>query len=726
MSTPPRPHDARSDRLERLVGPTTEVVVACGPGPVAIVHWGEPLGDAAALDAALALHDVGTQPGMPLLSGPLSLVPEHGSGFDGRPGLVGARPDGRDFAPRFTVSDVARTDAGAGAGAGAGATLTVTAVDVHAGLELRTTITLDDTLRVQSTLTNVGGDAYHLAALRHSLPVPEHADECLGFGGRWGREFALERHDWTSGMLTAENRRGRTSHERSPLVIAVERGTGEWSGRAWGAHLAWSGNHEWAAERTADGRRHLQLGELLHAGEVVLAPGESYETPELIASFSAGGLTPMSWGLHRTLRARATHAATPRPVTFNSWEAVYFDHDADRLARLVDLAADVGVERFVLDDGWFGGRRDDTRGLGDWWVSPEAHPQGLTPLIERVHAAGMQFGLWVEPEMVNPDSDLLRAHPDWALVDDRYAPVLHRDQLVLDLTRPEAFAHIHDALDRLLTDHAIDFLKWDMNRPHIQPADATGRAGTHRQTLAVYRLLDTLRAAHPEVEIESCSSGGARVDHAILRRTDRVWASDSNDPLERQRIQYGTSMLLTPETIGSHIGPRHTHTSGRIHDIGFRAITALFGHLGIEADLTEFDARELAVVRATIALYREHRALLHGGDVVRLDVEAPRLALGVYAADRGEALVSVAALDSARHAVTPPLRLPGLDAERTYRVAPVHLPDVTPIVDLVPPAWWTDGALVATGRQLAVHGVRLPGLRPEAAVVLHVTATADR
>ncbi len=703
-------------RLERLVGPTTEVVVAVGPGPVAIAHWGEPLGPDADGAAVLAVHDVGVQPGLPLWRGPLPVVPEHGGGFDGRPGLVGSRGDGRDFAPRFEVTDARRHDAGGTS------TLTVVATDPAAGLELRTELELDDTLRVRCILTNTGDDAYRLTELLMSLPVPDHVDELIAPGGRWGREMTPERHRWTSGTLVAQNRRGRTSHETSPFVIAVERGTGEWSGRAWATHLAWSGNHQWSAERTVDGRRQLQLGELLHAGEVVLAPGEAYATPELIASFSARGLTPMGWGLHRTARARATHAATPRPVTFNSWEAVYFDHDATRLAQLVELAAEVGVERFVLDDGWFGGRRDDTRGLGDWRVSPEAHPEGLAPLIDAVHAAGMRFGLWVEPEMVNPDSDLFRAHPDWALVDDRYQPVLHRHQLVLDLTRPEAYAHVHAALDRLLTDHAIDFLKWDMNRPHIHAADAHGRAGTHRQTLAVYALLDALRAAHPHVEIESCSSGGARVDHGILRRTDRVWASDSNDPLERQRIQRGTSLLVPLEMTGAHIGPRHTHTSGRVHDIGFRAITALFGHLGIEADLTEFDARELDVVRDTIALYREHRGLLHHGDLIRFDLDGPRSALGVYATDRTEALLGVAALDTSRHATTPPLLLPDLDPDRRYRVAPVHLPHVEPLVDLEPPAWWTAGSLVATGRQLGVHGVRLPDLRPAAAVLLRIVA----
>ncbi len=699
--------------VERLLGEATEVVLVAGPGPVAIAHWGAPLGDDPDLDAVLAVTDPGSMPAGSNWRSALPITPEHASGFEGRPGLVGSRADGRDFAPRFVTTSVERSDR----------SVTVTAVDPHAELEMVTEIALDDTLRIACTLTNTGSDDYRLSELSISLPVPERADQLITLAGRWTAEFGVMRHRWTNGTLSAQNRRGRTSHESVPLVFATEPGAGEWSGEIWGAHLAWSGNHQWFAERTTDGRRHLQLGELLHAGEVVLAPGEHYRTPEVVAVHSTCGLTPATWGFHRTLRARDQHPDSPRPVTFNSWEATYFDHDFDRLVRLAELAADVGVERFVLDDGWFGSRRDDTSGLGDWWVSPDAHPNGLGPLIDAVHARGMQFGIWVEPEMVNPDSELFAAHPDWVLTDDRYEPILHRHQLVVDLTHPEAFAYIHTALDRLLGDHEIDFVKWDMNRPHIHAADHRGAAGTHRQTLALYRLIDRLRADHRGVEIESCASGGGRIDHAILQRTDRVWTSDSNDALERQRIQYGASMLIPPELMGAHIGPRRAHTTGRVHDIGFRAITALFGHFGIEADLAEFDDRELEVVRASIDLYRRQRDLLHHGDSVRFDLEDPWLAHGVYASDRSRALIAVAALDVSPIAAMAPLRLIGLDEQRRYRVTPLHLPRTSTVATLEAPAWWSAGELIATGRQLAAHGLRLPTLLPASAVLIQLEAT---
>jgi alpha-galactosidase len=247
------------------------------------------------------------------------------------------------------------------------------------------------------------------------------------------------------------------------------------------------------------------------------------------------------------------------------------------------------------------------------------YPDGLAPLIDHVTGLGMEFGIWVEPEMVNPDSDLLRAHPDWALTTDGYEPVLGRNQLVLDLGRPDAFAHILGLLDALLTDHDISYVKWDMNRDHVQGSGATGSAGTHAQTLALYALLDELRSRHPAVEFESCASGGGRVDLEILQRAERVWTSDCNDALERQTIQRGASMLLPPEVMGAHIGPRRAHTTGRRHTLAFRAATALFGHLGVEWNVARLDADERSRLAEVIELHKRFRPLLHSGDVVRFD-----------------------------------------------------------------------------------------------------------
>ncbi len=710
-----------------LRGHNSDAVIDLSHGAPVIVHWGAPLcePDGAALAASLERPRVHAAPDA---VAPISVVPEHGSGFPGRPGLLGARNDGRDWAPRFRPAGhhlESGESTGVLTGASTGAlsgVLTVEALDDVAGLSLTTTIGLGHVLSVRIEVTNLSPDEpYQLSALSVTLPLVARARELLTLGGRWGREFQMRRNRWHEGAVTVENRRGRTSHEYPPLIFVGATGFAESVGEVWGAHLAWSGNHAMLAERLPDGRRYLQLGELLHPGEITLEPAESYRSPEVTAVYSENGLSAATRQFHRRLRARPEHPRTPRPVMFNTWEATYFDHKLDRLLELADRAAQIGAERYVLDDGWFGSRRDDTSGLGDWIVSPEAHPQGLEPLITHVTGLGMSFGLWVEPGMVNPDSDLYREHPEWALANDGYEPVLARNQLVLDLARPEAFDHVLDRLDRLLTDHDITFLKWDMNRDHIGAGGATSKAGTHAQTAAVYRLMDTLRCRHPSVEIESCSSGGARVDHEILRRTQRVWASDCTDPLERQMIQRGASLLIPPEIMGAHIGPERSHTTGRRHDLAFRAATALFGHFGIECDLLELSNSELDDLAEVVATHKRFRPLLHSGDTVRFDTEDTYSAHGVYASDLSEALVSFAVVAPTPSLTPPRLLMPGLDPVRRYRVERVPLPGERAGPTFTAPPWWDEGVQLH-GDELGYVGLQLPGLHPDTAVLIHLLA----
>jgi alpha-galactosidase len=694
-------------QLVHLKGTTFDVVVDVGTAAPTIVHLGRPLGDRADLDALVAALVRPTVAGALGGVAPISVVPLHADGFVGRPGLAGHRGGGRDWSPRFVATGHRVVDG----------VLTVDAVDDVAGLLLTTEITAGHVLGVRVTLTNVSERRYSLDALTVSLPLPDAADELLRFEGRWAREFHPVRTAWSHGAVVSEHRRGRTSHEHTPLLFAGTAGFGEWAGELHGFHLAWSGNHTVLAERLADGRRYVQLGEQLHPGEVVLEAGESYTTPEVLAVYSPEGLTPATWGFHRAARHRPSRPTSPRPVLLNTWEAVYFRHDHDTLCELADVAASIGIERFVLDDGWFGSRRDDTSGLGDWVVSAEVYPQGLAPLIDHVTSLGMEFGIWVEPEMVNPDSELYRAHPDWALTTDAYEPVLGRNQLVLDLGHADAFAHILGQLDALLADHDIAYVKWDMNRDHVQGSGSTGAPGSHTQTLALYRLLDELRRRHPTVEFESCASGGGRIDHEILQRVERVWTSDCNDALERQTIQRGASMLIPPEVMGAHIGPTRAHTTGRVHTLAFRAATALFGHLGVEWNVARLDDDRRAELADAIAVHKRFRSLLHSGDVVRFDTESAYCAHGVYAADRSEGLVSFAQLATAASLTPPALRLPGLDPDGRYLVEHVPLPGERWGMALTQPAWLTDGIEVS-GRQLAAHGIRPPVLHPESAVLI--------
>jgi alpha-galactosidase len=391
----------------------------------------------------------------------------------------------------------------------------------------------------------------------------------------------------------------------------------------------------------------------------------------------------------------------------------------------------VGVERFVIDDGWFRHRRDDTAGLGDWYVDEGVWPAGLHPIIEHVRGLGLQAGLWVEPEMVNLDSDLVRAHPDWLLdVADGVAAPEWRRQHVLDLAQPAAAAYILERLDALVTEYRLDFLKWDHNRDlhgaqHLQ--DGRRVPGVRAQTLAAYAVLDELRRRHPGLEIESCASGGARVDLGILARTDRIWASDTNDAVERQQIQLWTANLLPPELVGSHVGPPRSHTTGRVLDLPFRLATALFGHAGIEWDLTSCSAEELDAVRAWAALYRRLRPLLHAGSVVRADhTDEGSVLHGVVAPDRGSAVFCFARLATSPAMSPGRTVLPGLDPGTRYRVT------VCPEVSVSPdqmsagreglPAWLAHGSVTVSGAVLGRSGVALPILDPGQAVVVELVA----
>ncbi|MET8278059.1 alpha-galactosidase [Micromonospora sp. NPDC005174] len=697
---------------------TSLVLDARGPGLPRVAHWGGDIGDLD--DDALRQLVAATVP--PVVPSSfdeppaLSLLPEASAGWSGRPGLAGHR-DGRDWSTAFRLDGLDVDEP-----ADAPALLTVRASDPAAGLALTIEITLDPhgLLTIRHRLRNDGDGAYELRELTPVLPVPAVATELLDLTGRWCRERSPQRHPWQHGAWVREGRHGRTGHDATLLLVAGTAGFGFGSGEVWAVHTAWSGDHVTVAERRPTGESTLGGGELLAPGEIRLAPGEAYDTPLLYAVWSDEGLDGLSHVLHSHLRARPGHPRSPRPVTLNVWEAVYFDHDLDRLRALADRAAQIGVERFVLDDGWFRGRRDDTAGLGDWYVDEGVWPDGLQPLIDHVTGQGLQFGLWVEPEMVNPDSDLFRAHADWLLTVPGRLPPAWRNQQVLDLGRPEAYDHVLERLDALLTEHpAISYLKWDHNRD-LTEAGHDGRPGVHGQTLAVYRLLDELRRRHPGVEIESCSSGGARVDLAILARTDRVWASDCNDALERLSIQRWTGLLLPPELVGTHVGPQRSHTTHRVHDLGFRAATALFGHHGIEWDIASISADEQTELTAWVALHKRLRPLLHAGRVVRVDHPDPAVwAHGVIDQDRTRAVYAVARLTTSVAETPGAVRLPGLDPALRYRVRPVAGVPAPATIERSAPPWLASGVTLS-GAALARVGVQLPALHPEQSLLLEV------
>jgi len=679
------------------------------------LYWGAALGTVD--PAAVArLH----APGVPhsALDEPRirGLVGENVAGFTGLPALEGFRSGSTTtaWAPRLRDWTCTLDE-------GDDAALTLASADVESGwgVTVDVELTREGLVRMRTQVTNIGSGGLVLNAVRCALPVAPRATELLDLTGRWCRERTPQRRPWLIGTHLREGRHGRTGHDATLLMVAGTPGFGFGAGEVWATHVAWSGDHAAYAERTPEGECLLGGGELLGPGEVELDVGETYTCPWLVGSHSATGLDHASARIHDWLRRQLPLAE--RPVLINTWEAVYFDHDLARLSDLVDAAAEVGVERFVLDDGWFRGRRSDRSGLGDWIVDTDRWPEGLQPLIDHVHGAGMDFGLWAEPEMVNEDSDLAREHPDWILRGRGQVPPPWRHQQVLDLQHPDAYAHVRDALMALLDEYAVAFLKWDHNRDLVDVGHA-GRPAVHRQTLAFYRLLDELRGAHPALEIESCASGGGRIDLEVLTRTDRVWPSDTIDAVERQRIQRWTSLLVPPERLGAHVGGPVAHTTGRHASLGFRAATALLGHFGMEWDVRDLADAEREELAAWVALHKRVRPVLATGRLVRGDDPDPAVVVsGVVAPDAAEGWYVVAVTDTVVTQAPPPVLLPGLDRDRTYLLSvetpagEVHVGDLG--------TTWLDGEpLEVTGAVLATLGIRLPALAPESAVVLRVWA----
>ena len=634
---------------------------------------------------------------------------ENARGFIGEPALKGSRP-GRDWSHQFELRKVEQ-DAN---------TVAFTSVDADAELEViaRFELTAQGVLKVSQSVTNLGLTDFNVEALTAFLPVPDYTKDVLDFHGRWMRERQPQRQPIHVGQWVREGREGRTGHDFTLIQFALAEGATFERGETWGLSLAWSGNNRQLVERTASGRTFMGANELLLPNEVVLGSGETYDAPTVVAVYSGSGIDGASDRLHRMVRARAGHPTNirPRPVTLNVWEAVYFDHDYAKLAELADAAAKIGVERFVLDDGWFGARRHDRAGLGDWVVSADVWPEGLGKLVDKVKSVGLEFGLWFEGEMVNADSDLYRAHPDWILHSGGRVPPEFRTQQVLDLAHPGAFEHVFNQVNAILSEYDIAYIKWDHNRV-LTEASHLGQAAVRKQVHAIYRMFDQLKAAHPGLEIESCASGGGRIDLGMGEHADRFWTSDNNDALERQSINRYTSIVIPPEMLGTHIGPTKAHSTGRTHSHTFRAVTALWGHAGLEWDLTEASESELELLKGWADYYKAKRGLLHSGRTVRGDqTEIESQTYGVVAHDGSEAVYMYAALRPSEFSRPANIRLTGLDADATYEVMLVEPAGAANAMQMLPPKWYAGVRM--SGGLLAAMGLRAPVLRPEQAILI--------
>ena len=503
--------------------------------------------------------------------------------------------------------------------------------------------------------------------------------DLITFDGCHMMERAPSRAPLRSGVQGVGSVRGTSSHQHNPFVVLCERGAGEDHGLCYGAALLYSGNFIAQAERSQFADTRLVMGIHPHHFRWTLGPGETFTTPEAALVCSPDGLTPMTHRFHRAMRRRLIrdpYRDARRPVLINNWEATEFDFDAEKLVDIAREAAELGIELFVMDDGWFGARDSDLSGLGDWTVNEKKLPGGLEALVPRIRALGMGFGLWVEPEMVSENSDLYRAHPDWALGAPGRPQTLGRSQLVLDFSRQEVRDHIYDALRRVLDSAEISYIKWDMNRSLTDvwsaalPADRQGEA-YHRYVLGVYDLLARLHRDYPGLLIEGCSGGGGRFDAGMLYYTPQIWCSDNTDAIDRLRIQCGTSFCYPVSTVGAHVSAVPNGQTNRSTSMETRGVVAMCGTFGYEMDLGRCTAEEKETVRQQVCTFKERCRLIQEGDYYRLTDpfhNRDYTAWQHVSPDRREALVSL--VTGSTWAAKPflTLRLKGLDPNALYRV----------------------------------------------------------
>ena len=528
-------------------------------------------------------------------------------------------------------------------------------------------------------IVNEGGLELHLThAMSLSLDLPDREYELLHFSGAWGRERHLKVRRLEQGVQSVESLRGHSSHNHNPFVMLRRPGTDEDQGEVLGFSLVYSGNFLAQAEVDTWDTTRITLGINPFGFDWKLEPGQGFQTPEAVAVYSHQGMGAMSRTFHTLYRSRLARGEwrdRPRPILINNWEATYFNFDEDKLVSIAQAAKRDGVELFVLDDGWFGARRSDRAGLGDWIANPELLPQGIPGLAERVEALGMKFGLWFEPEMVNRDSDLYRAHPDWLLQTPGRTPSHGRNQFVLDFSRPEVVDRVHAMMADILSGAKVSYVKWDMNRSITEaysaalPPDRQGEV-FHRYILGVYDLYERLTSAFPHVLFESCASGGGRFDPGMLYYAPQAWTSDDSDAAERLKIQYGTSFCYPVVSMGAHVSAVPNHQVNRATPLSTRANAAYFGTFGYELDLNRLTSEEREQVRAQIAFMKEHRDVIQFGDFYRLlsPFQGNFTAWMAVSPDRRTALVGWYKTLNEVNGPFRRLRLRGLDPALCYTV----------------------------------------------------------
>ena len=561
-------------------------------------------------------------------------------------------------------------------------TLTVTLIDNAANIKIRLYYGVFEELDIITRSAEIINAGYEIVWLRKAcsmcLELPFGKWDMIHFHGRHCMERQPERVPLFHGIHTIVSSRGMSSHQHNPFVILCDRNATEESGACYGMMLMYSGNHKTEIELDQFDGVRVVTGVSDDRFRWELSSGASFYSPEVILT-CADGLTNLSYNYHRVIRnnvVRGEYKLCHRPVLINNWEATYFDITEEKILAIAAKAKDLGIEMFVLDDGWFKNRNDDNAGLGDWIPDKKKLPNGLETLIGKINDMGLKFGLWIEPEMVNEDSDLYRAHPDWALTAPNRAPMMSRNQLALDLSRKEVHEYLYDTISGLLEKYNIKYIKWDFNRSlsdvysHSTPSPRQGEVA-HRYYLSLYALYEKLTSRFPDVLFEGCAGGGGRFDAGMLYYNPQIWCSDNTDPIARLKIQYGTSFGYPSCTMGAHVSASPNHQTGRVTPLSTRGVVAMSGTFGYELDLSLLSDEECSEIKEQVKRFKEIEHIVHDGRMYRLSQMSDSkhyMAWQFVSRDQSRSILNIVVTNPLANSAPVHVKLKGLIPDAVYSV----------------------------------------------------------